>query len=452
MHDRAETPGLSAAVGVSLQKLRRYGFRRLSFFGVLEGCFEADTRAARAYRLWLEGLVAILVFNGCLILDFIFVQGLAWTTMVERTAIITPVALACNFLMRFNPVRWLREGSVAVAMIAICFINILVQGHAAPSNTLFGAICVLITALFAGVVMRLRFAYTVSSVLVMLSAGIWSMAHASGFHQSEAVVGSSLMLIGTAIVLVASYSLEREERLSYLLCLQGDLQAKELACTNAELQRLSSIDKLTGLPNRRALEDRFELLWQECSATGTPLSAIVIDIDHFKIINDVYGHLYGDEALRRIAGLLPNALRGPSDLAARFGGEEFVLLLPHTESEIALTVADRVRRLVETAGTPLVAHPSGETMMWATVSCGVSTCIPACSCNCDQLLAAADYALYTAKRSGRNRIEFYICAEPKHDTPPAVPASRRRDVEISRLPQHITMPEPAMKTAQPQMS
>lgn len=217
------------------------------------------------------------------------------------------------------------------------------------------------------------------------------------------------MVIGAAMVLTATYSLEREERLSYLLCLQSDLQGADLFKMNAELERLSNVDKLTGLPNRRSLESRFETLWVEGERLGTSLSAIVIDVDHFKVINDVYGHLYGDEALRRIAGLLPQALRGQEDFAGRFGGEEFVILLPNTDRETALGVADRVRRLVEVAGTPVTEHPSGETMLWATVSCGVSLCVPDGKFHRDNLLRAADKALYEAKGNGRNRVEFKEC-------------------------------------------
>jgi diguanylate cyclase (GGDEF)-like protein len=281
--------------------------------------------------------------------------------------------------------------------------------------------CVLIMALFTNVVMRVRFLYATAATAGMLAGGLWFASHAGGLTESEKTIGASLMAIGVAVTLTAGYSLEREERLGYLLFLRSELQGEEL-------HRLSNLDKLTGLPNRRAFEERFEKLWVEGVATGTRLSAIVIDIDHFKVVNDVHGHLYGDEVLRRIAGLLPQALRVQEDIAARFGGEEFVILLPDTGMETAVVVAERVRTLVEMAGTPVPEQLGGEYTMWATVSCGVSTCVPDDRLSRESLLQAAYRALYRAKGSGRNRVEFRSVEEVS--SPEMSLAGRRSGVRL----------------------
>jgi diguanylate cyclase (GGDEF)-like protein len=406
---------MRAIVDGALKMLDRAAFQRLAFPDALESRFEADTRGARSHRMGFEGIVAILGLNGCLLLDYAIVRDSLWLSIVMHTAIITPVALAVNLLVRRNPTGWLREGSVATAMIAICMMNLAVQGNATTTATLFGAICVLITAMFVGVVMRLRFPYVMSSVISMLVASLWFLGHAPSLHLSEAVIGDSLMVIGLGIILVASHSLEREERRSYLLCLERDLQAEELARTNKALQRLSSVDKLTGLPNRRALEERFEQIWAESARSGDSIAAVVIDVDHFKLVNDAYGHLYGDETLRRIGSLLPQALRSSEDIAARFGGEEFVLLLAHADRGAALTVAERARQLVESAGTPLNGPATIEKMMWITVSCGVSACVPREGKPWTELIAAADEALYAAKRAGRNCVKFRACGGEEID-------------------------------------
>jgi diguanylate cyclase (GGDEF)-like protein len=166
---------------------------------------------------------------------------------------------------------------------------------------------------------------------------------------------------------------------------------------------------LTGLPNRRAFEERFDMLWTDGMHARTSLSAIVIDIDHFKVVNDMYGHLYGDEVLRHVAGLLPQLLRAQSDLAARFGGEEFVILLPNTTMDGAVVVAERLRKLVERAAPPLLKRAAGAESLWVTVTCGVSTCVPDAQIERDRLLTTADDAMYTAKRNGRNRVEMRSC-------------------------------------------
>jgi diguanylate cyclase (GGDEF)-like protein len=173
-----------------------------------------------------------------------------------------------------------------------------------------------------------------------------------------------------------------------------------------ELHRLSNMDKLTELPNRRAFEEHFEALWAEAVRERTPLSAILIDIDHFKVANDAYGHLYGDEVLKRIAMLLPQALRTQEDIVARFGGEEFVILLPGLRAEHAMLVAERVRSLVEMVGTPVAGQATGRKALFSTVSCGVSTCVPDARRSRERFLRSADRALYRAKANGRNRVEF----------------------------------------------
>jgi diguanylate cyclase (GGDEF)-like protein len=420
---------IESTVDIALDAIGRAGFAALNFLPPLEDRFEADTRKARSYRMWLEGLVAILGLNLCLILDYTLIHDLHWLAVVRHTVLVTPLALVTNFLVRRNPVGWVRESMVAFAMVAICLMDLVAEGNFTTLSTLFGEICVLITALFVGVVMRLRFPYALAAISAMLVAGLWFLWHGNGIRMAEVVIGGSLMFIGLGLILVASYSLEREERRSYLLCLKRDLQAAELAEINTTLQQLSSQDALTKLPNRRTFEEKFEQMWTTCEQSGSRISAVVVDVDHFKRVNDVYGHLYGDETLQRIGALLPKALRSEHDMAARFGGEEFILLLPYSEPGNAMIVAERARQLVEAAGTPLAPISSREPVLWITVSCGVSSCIPGPGITYLDLIAAADEALYAAKRNGRNCVEFVDCKnqrpwrEPRAEVVP-FPASK----------------------------
>jgi diguanylate cyclase (GGDEF)-like protein len=185
--------------------------------------------------------------------------------------------------------------------------------------------------------------------------------------------------------------------------LRSEIQSKELSFLNIELQKISYIDSLTGLANRYSHELQFAKLWREAVDSGSCLSAILIDIDHFKATNDTLGHLYGDRVLVRVASLLLQSLRCKDDFAARFGGEEFVVLLPGATREGATTVAERIRKLVEVAGSPALPEPGTRSLL-STVSCGVATCWPSDS-NCqDDLLESADRALYQAKSNGRNQV------------------------------------------------
>ena len=387
-----------------LHRLTPAHLQTLSFAPALEAQFEADTASERSHRFWLEGLIAIVALNLCLLLDLLLLRQGRWRDVILHTAVVTPLALLVNTIMRLRPAPWLREGSVALGTALIGLISMRAEGNATAAATSFGLMCVLLMVLFANVVMRLRFAYAAAVTVILFAGGLIFGGRATGLQPSEKVVGCSLLAVGVAITLTAGYSLERQERIAYLLVRRGALQAEELARLNQMLQRLSLLDKLTGLPNRRAFDDKFEALWNTSERTHTPLSAILVDVDHFKVVNDVLGHLYGDQVLERIAGLLPQAIRGHGDFVSRFGGEEFVVLLPDAGTEVSLVVAERIRALVEAAATPPSEMRDSQPMIWTTVSCGAATCLPNASLRRTDLLHAADQALYRAKSAGRNQI------------------------------------------------
>lgn len=394
----------ASVLDAEITRLRNTTFGKLSFPRVVEACLEQDTAKSRSYRLWLEGLVAILVMNLCLVADFALVADGTWRRVLLRTLIVTPPALLVNALMRLNPPRRVREGSVAAGTLLICVLNLCAVGSSTPARSVLGMMCVLLMMLFAGLVMRIRFPYAVASGSLMFVCGIAFVSLASGLHASEKVIGASLLALGLWMTLTASYSMEREERLGYLLKLRGEMQGDELISMNRELERLSNLDTLTGLPNRRCFEQRFDALWADGMVRRTPLCVMVIDVDRFKKLNDVYGHLYGDDVLRRIGRLLTEALRGPEDFASRFGGEEFVVLLPETDESQAMLVAERIRGLVETAEMTGLERRSGMPKLQVTVSCGIAGCIPGAAMSKEKLLSAADDAMYEAKVRGRNRV------------------------------------------------
>jgi len=389
-------------VGETLRRFEHPAFGALAFPAELEEEFEEETRKARSFRMWAEGLVAIVGLNLCLLMDYLFVHEIQWLAVVRSTLIVTPIALATNALVYFNPRRWIREGSIALAMVTISVVNMLAEGKAPVTGTLYGVMCLLITALFAGVVMRLRFPYAVLSIATMAGVGFWGLRSSPAISASAAQMGGSLLTIGLGIIVVASFSLERAERCSYLLSRERKRQTEELAFSNEALLQLSRQDTLTGLPNRRAFEERFEQMWEESAVEETMLAVVLVDVDHFKQVNDKHGHLFGDETLQRVGQLLNQALRSPDDMTARYGGEEFVILLPGASPETAQAVAERARQLIETAGTPRSAR--GGTADWITVSCGVSWCVPLIGGRRKELIAVADEALYLAKRTGRNRV------------------------------------------------
>lgn len=162
---------------------------------------------------------------------------------------------------------------------------------------------------------------------------------------------------------------------------------------------LAVTDGLTGLHNRRYLDTQLRTLFARAKVRGRPLTICITDIDRFKLVNDGYGHDAGDEVLKEFAGRIRATVRG-ADLACRFGGEEFVLVMPDTPAEVAATVAERLRGMIEARPFQL---RTGETPLMLTASMGIATIGPGIETP-EQLLKQADRALYEAKNSGRNRV------------------------------------------------
>jgi diguanylate cyclase (GGDEF)-like protein len=175
---------------------------------------------------------------------------------------------------------------------------------------------------------------------------------------------------------------------------------RELRTANRHLEALASIDSLSGLANRRSFDARFEAEWQRAAMLKRPISLVMIDVDHFKLFNDNYGHLEGDQCLRVIGETLAVAASHKADFAARYGGEEFVLLLPDTSLAAALDIAERLRAAVAGLSIDHRFAPCGH----VTVSMGVASLTPTDAEGRQTLIEAADAALYAAKRNGRNRV------------------------------------------------
>jgi two-component system chemotaxis family response regulator WspR len=192
--------------------------------------------------------------------------------------------------------------------------------------------------------------------------------------------------------------LQRDE--AYRALRQSQQQLLE---TNLELQRLTNSDGLTGLANRRYFDEYFGAEWKRAEREQSSLSLLMIDVDDFKLYNDTYGHLAGDTALKQVADSIGQFARRPTDLAARIGGEEFVLVLPSMSPEHMEIQADKLQAAVHALN---IAHGSSNNDARVTVSIGGASLVPQRGGSQEKLVEAADQALYRAKRSGKNRVEI----------------------------------------------
>nr|WP_290222217.1 EAL domain-containing protein [Trichocoleus desertorum] len=182
---------------------------------------------------------------------------------------------------------------------------------------------------------------------------------------------------------------------------------QQLQQANQELQRLASSDGLTQVANRRCFDEFLAQEWQRLAREQSPLSMILCDVDCFKLYNDTYGHLAGDDALRQVAQAIAQAVKRPADLVARYGGEEFAVILPNTDAAAAAIVAAQMQANVRALQIP---HASSQVAEFITLSLGVAATIPQNQFSSATLIVAADQGLYRAKAQGRNCV-FQINSE-----------------------------------------
>lgn len=176
---------------------------------------------------------------------------------------------------------------------------------------------------------------------------------------------------------------------------------KELEEANEQLTAISSLDPLTGIPNRRKLEESLTERWASAVKERTPITIMMIDIDLFKLYNDTYGHIAGDSCLQTVAGVLNESARDELDPVARYGGEEFLFALTGLEKNEAWQVGEKIRASIEALG---LEHKSSSVSPYVTVSIGISWQVPTANDSIIESLAQADQAMYQAKHAGRNRV------------------------------------------------
>ncbi|WP_055669120.1 diguanylate cyclase domain-containing protein [Desnuesiella massiliensis] len=206
----------------------------------------------------------------------------------------------------------------------------------------------------------------------------------------------------SSYIAIAINNAQESEKLAEEIKVRKNAQM-ELEKINEKLLRLSEIDGLTGIPNRRRFDEFFSLEWSKSEEYSNYLSLLIVDIDCFKEYNDHYGHLAGDEVIRKIATLLQNSLKRCTDFVARYGGDEFIVVLPSTNAEGALCVAKRMKKAIESLK---IEHNYSSVEKYITITIGVSSIIPKNNIDKETLIHTSDKALYEAKGKGRNAIEF----------------------------------------------
>ena len=178
---------------------------------------------------------------------------------------------------------------------------------------------------------------------------------------------------------------------------------RELEQANQKLLHLATVDSLTQVSNRRSFDDYFSREWQRMAREFSPVSLILCDVDFFKAYNDTYGHPCGDTCLKAVARAISESVKRPADLVARYGGEQFAVILPNTEAIGAAHVAQKIQSKVKALKIP---HANSRVSEYVTVSIGIASLFPTSESSPETLIAAADRALYQSKAQGRNCVIF----------------------------------------------
>jgi diguanylate cyclase (GGDEF)-like protein len=267
-------------------------------------------------------------------------------------------------------------------LAAIPIAGAAAHGHVETLMTL--PLLVLGPFFFAGLSFRTALASVALTVVSYIAAVI-----AYGLDTPLALRTSVFMIMAVAACALTAWQLEKRARMSFL-------ESRLLA-------ELAQLDPLTGMKNRRVLDEHLARVWQQAIDDQRTMAVLLIDVDHFKAYNDRYGHQAGDQTLRRVAHTLQSFVRRPLDVIARYGGEEFAAILYDVDAQQARDTADRMRRAVSDLA---IEHRGSRITTMVTISAGVAAIAPARRRKSRGALQLADEALYKAKKEGRNRVEL----------------------------------------------
>lgn len=398
------------AFSFNWRRLRAWRPPGLRFDPIDEAHFQHAGGPARVMHFASSGVLALFVYNLFLLADRVMIPDVFQMALQVRLLMFTPFALLLLLLgWRFRPfllllpVRLL-EGSVAMTgILAALSLGWLLSQSTSDFAGMYTAGLVPII-IYGNLVQRFRFRYALAfslSVVGVALVCVWLRFGQAHAYEVFDIPLALLVLLIAAYTLIMNYRFELEERRRFQWSVRAQTLHKQLAASQAQLDALSRLDPLTGVPNRRHFDQYVQRRWDEALHTGETLSLLLIDVDHFKAFNDRYGHPAGDQCLKHVAQVLQQQVPETAGCVARWGGEEFIVVLPDTDAARAMRAAQGLCDAVCRLG---LRHEASSTAHTVTISVGVAVTRPSVApVTVDGLVAAADAALYRAKEGGRNR-------------------------------------------------
>jgi diguanylate cyclase (GGDEF)-like protein len=376
------------------------GFAWLTFPRELEVRFLREGAPKRFLLMVIAGLASILLFAGVSIADFLLAPDVLPLALVIRGVVYGPVIVAGLLTIRRLNKPALNERLVAAAGVWATLLQSVIILHSAGSLAVARVVELNIIVVYTCALARFWPAVALSAVVAFMHTAI-VLTMPDGTGGILAPTTTLLMVTSMAFVLYGNYKLEHDERMAFLLDAREQALHAELTAANERLTHMATTDALTHLANRRYFERFLGECWQRAQAQRRVLSVMVLDVDDFKRYNDLYGHQAGDRCLVGVAQALSSSIRRPGDLVARWGGEEFVIVMMDTDVEAAAAAVERIREAVAQLDLP---HQGSRCSTRVTLSGGCATSRPDAHAEWPQLVQLADEALYRAKAGGRNRI------------------------------------------------
>ncbi|MDC5449073.1 GGDEF domain-containing protein [Acinetobacter baumannii] len=331
-------------------------------------------------------------------------QVLSWLSYYSWVGIIVLIAWILSFIKKLN--QWFDYyvgiGSSAAVAITFILINVLENGQ---DNVLFHAAMMYAIVIIYGAV-GMRFYTAIIAGWVGGLIGILVSTYLNG--DIDWTFLNRTYTFSSFLGMTLAYATDRQHRENYLQNCMIELNRIELMQQAQQLSLLSQQDALTGLANRRYLDETLDNEWRRALRHETPLTIMMVDIDFFKPYNDSLGHLKGDQCLKDIATAISSIAARSGDLVARYGGEEFLLLFPMTNVQQAKIQAERLMNAIKKIA---IVHPCSSVSPYVTISVGVATTIPRLNDSISAFVSRADHALYQAKTNGRNQYQIALNEE-----------------------------------------
>lgn len=391
-----------------IDRILERGFPWLRFPVDLERQFLRDTVHLRKRQFLISGLVSLLVYNGFLVADYLLVPEAFGLAVLLRLFVFTPLSIIFLVLIlrgvfdRFERVMPSLYDLLATAggLLAAGSLSLMLfsteMRYVPYYHTGF-----MVVLVYGNTVQRLRFWWAVFFSTCVLTLHVLTAWLAGGFDPAMLPPIASLILSVTLFTLSANYVMERDERRRHLFLLRERAVVHELSALHQRLRDLARTDPITGLFNRRHIQERLPLAWTHQALHGGHVGLLMINIDHFKRYHDRYGLMASESCLRQVGETIRACVKPSEARVARYGDDTFVVLLPDDAQDTATALAERIRQAVASMG---VRHAASAASRYVTVSIGVARWPAHAGTAAEAMLQAAEQAMSEAKAAGRNRV------------------------------------------------